>query len=68
MSYGKAFKQARLNHNYTQKQIAKFLEITEQAYQNYEYGMRIPRLDVLIKLADFFKIGVVGFVGGIFHN
>ena len=42
----------------TQKQMAEFLEITEQAYQNYEYGKIKPNFDSLIALADFFDVSV----------
>ena len=36
----------------TQKQVANDVGITEVAYQNYEYGKRLPRMDVAQRLAS----------------
>lgn len=47
----------------TQKQMAEFLGIAPNAYQNYEYGKREPNLDTLISIADFFEISLDELVG-----
>lgn len=48
----------RLDHNYTQTQIGEKLNISRQAYSNYETGKRIPDLDILIKIADIYHISL----------
>jgi len=51
-------KEVRNTKGVTQKFMAEFLGITEQAYQKYEYAMREPNHKVTIKLADFFDVSV----------
>ena len=46
----------RSDHNYTQAQISDKLNISRQAYSNYETGKRIPDLDILIRIADIYHI------------
>lgn len=46
----------RLDNNYTQKQIAEMLNLSRQAYSNYETGKRIPDLDLLIRIADIYSV------------
>ena len=41
-------KRLRTDHDYTQTKIAKMLNISRQAYSNYETGNRSPDLDMLI--------------------
>ena len=46
----------RTDHDYTQTQIAERLNISRQAYSNYETGNRIPDLDILIRIADIYHV------------
>ena len=46
----------RTDHGYTQTQIAERLNISRQAYSNYETGKRIPDLDILIRIADIYHV------------
>lgn len=46
----------RLDHNYTQQQLGKMLNLSRQAYSNYETGKRIPDIDLLIRLADIYGV------------
>lgn len=46
----------RTDHDYTQTQIAERLNISRQAYSNYETGKRIPDLDILIRIADIYHV------------
>ena len=46
----------RTYHDYTQTQIAERLNISRQAYSNYETGKRIPDLDILIRIADIYHV------------
>ena len=44
--------------NYTQSYVADCLGITQQAYANYERGVRQPDNTMLKKLADLFGVSV----------
>lgn len=46
----------RKSYKYTQKQIASKLNISRQAYSNYERGKRIPDISMLIRLADIYSV------------
>ena len=46
----------RSDHDYTQAQISDKLNISRQAYSNYETGKRIPDLDILIRIADIYHV------------
>ena len=46
----------RTDHDYTQTQIGAKLNISRQAYSNYETGNRIPDLDILIRIADLYHV------------
>ena len=46
----------RTDHNYTQAQIGEQLNISRQAYSNYENGKRIPDIDMLIRIADIYEV------------
>lgn len=42
----------------TQCQVAIYCDITEKAYQNYELNTREPRLEILIRIADLYKVSL----------
>ena len=44
-------KAARVQSGKTQTQVANEIGVTEVAYQKYEYGERVPRADVAIRIA-----------------
>ena len=56
-------KELREEKGLTQKQAAKYLSMQQQTYQRYERGRREPRIDMLIKLADYFDVSVDYLVG-----
>ena len=56
-------KQLRVDKNLTQKQVAEILEIKEVSFQRFEYEIRRPGLDTLIKLADYFGVSLDYLVG-----
>ena len=56
-------KKFRQEKNMTQKEIANFLNLQVQTYQNYELGKRQPDIQTLIKLADFYKVTLDELVG-----
>lgn len=48
----------RLNNNKTQKDIADYLGLTEQAIAYYEKGKRTPKPETWRALADYFDVSV----------
>lgn len=42
----------------TQKDLAKFLNCSQQVYSNYELGQRDIPTDILICLAEFYKTNI----------
>ena len=46
----------RTENNYTQEQISEKLNISRQAYSNYETGKRIPDIDMPIRIADIYEV------------
>lgn len=48
----------REDNDIKQKEIAAYLNCSQQAYSNYELGTREIPSDALIKLADFYKTNV----------
>lgn len=63
MFFSSRLKSIRTSKKLTQKQLANFLGITENAYQNYEYGKREPDIAGLITLADYFDVSLDYLVG-----
>lgn len=49
-------KDLRLKNKNTQKDLAKYLNVSEQAIAYYEQGKREPKLETWQKLASFFKV------------
>ena len=55
MEYLKAL---RTQKGVSQQTVADYLEITRQAYSNYENGNREPDYETLLKLAEYFGTSV----------
>ncbi|MEE1280567.1 MAG: helix-turn-helix transcriptional regulator [Oscillospiraceae bacterium] len=51
-------KQCRKEKGFTQAQVAIYCDITEKAYQNYELMTREPKLEILVRIADLFKVSL----------
>ncbi|MBQ3134090.1 MAG: helix-turn-helix transcriptional regulator [Clostridia bacterium] len=56
-------KRCRKEKGLTQGQVAIYCDITEKAYQNYELMTREPKVEILIRLADFFGVSLDYLVG-----
>lgn len=52
----KRIKDLREDNDLYQKDVANYLNITQQQYSLYELGIREIPLDLLIKLAKFYKV------------
>ena len=48
----------REDNNHTQKEMAKYLNCSQQVYSNYELGQRDIPTDILIKLSKFYNVSV----------
>ena len=51
----KRIRELREDNDLTQKQIAKYLNCSQQVYSNYELGQRDIPTAVLIALAKYYK-------------
>lgn len=52
----KRIRDLREDNNYTQKELSKILNCSQQVYSNYELGQRDIPTDILIKLAKFYNV------------
>ena len=62
-NFGEHLKEMRISFNYTQKQVASNIGITERKYQRYEANDQRPSFDILISLADFYNVSLDYLVG-----
>lgn len=51
-------KQLRLEQHKTQKEVGEAVGLSDRAIAHYEKGIREPKLETWIKLADFFGVSV----------
>ncbi len=63
MTCKERIKELRISKGLTQKQLAKETVISERGIQNYELGERVPTLQALIALADYFDVSLDYLVG-----
>lgn len=56
MSFAKTLKYLRENKELTQEQLAEKLEMSKSAISMYERGKRVPDLETLELIADFFNV------------
>ena len=56
-------KELRTESKKTQTQVAKELNITQRAYSYYETGKNEPSIDLLIDIANYYKIPIDILVG-----
>ncbi len=51
-------RQCRNDAELTQMQVAVYCDITENTYQNYELMTRVPKLEILIRIAEYFQVSL----------
>ena len=56
-------KQCRKEKEFTQQEFVIYCDITEKAYQNYELMMRIPKLEILLRIANLYGVSLDYLVG-----
>lgn len=54
----KNFRGIREDNDLKQKDIAKYLNVSQNTYSQYETGVISLTAEVLIKLADYYKVSV----------
>ena len=57
----------REDRDLKQRQLAEYLNCSQQVYSNYELGQRDIPTDILIKLSAFYKVSV-DYILGISEN
>lgn len=62
-TFGERLKQLRVDKSLTQKDMAEYLNIATNAYQNYEYNKREMNIKTLTILADYFDVSVDYLIG-----
>lgn len=63
-----ALKKLRIEHGYTQKDMAKMLGISQPAYANYERGVRQADYETLSRLAEIFAVSIDYLLGREFQE
>ena len=63
----KRIRDLREDGDFTQKEMAKALNCSQQVYSNYELGQRDIPTDILIKLSAFYNVSV-DYILGISDN
>lgn len=53
----------RRSRGLTQVELASELGLSLRGYQNYEFGLREPKLSMMIALADFYDLSLDELVG-----
>ena len=56
--YFKRIEDLRIDHDYTQEQVAKHLNLAREVYRRYEKGTRSIPVDCLIGLAQLYNTSV----------
>ncbi|MBP5262528.1 MAG: helix-turn-helix transcriptional regulator [Clostridiales bacterium] len=49
-------RELREEHELKQRQVAAYLQCSQQVYSNYELGQRDIPTDILIKLSNFYSV------------
>lgn len=63
-TFSDILRQLRTEHGFTQKEIAKHLNISPASYSLYETGKREPKYEILEEIANFFNVSVGYLVSG----
>ncbi len=58
MEFSEKLKLMRKESNLTQEELAQKLHITRQAVSNYEQGRGYPSIEILVSIAELFKVSL----------
>lgn len=53
----------RKKGGYTQREVSIYCDVTERSYQGYELGTHEPKISILIRIAEFYKVSIDYLVG-----
>ncbi len=56
-------KQLRIEHKLTLEQFGEVFSVTKQTTSRWEKGDRLPQIDVITDIADYFNVSVDYLVG-----
>lgn len=59
----KRLKKCRDKTGLPQIKVAIYCDITERTYQNYELGIREPKVSILMRIARFYDVSIDYLVG-----
>ena len=62
-NYGEYLRHERTIRNLSQAQVAKAIDISQQAISYYEKNINIPAIDIVERLADFYEISIDELIG-----
>lgn len=62
LEFAHKFKELRLEHHYTQKEVANLLGVKPTTVSAWELGNNTPRLDMVEKISDLFDTDIDYFV------
>lgn len=62
--FTKRIKDLREDNDLYQKEVAEYLEITQQQYSLYEKGLRLMPMDLVKKLARYYNVDM-NYIAGI---
>lgn len=63
MSFGNNLEKLRKENKVSQAKLGEVLGITQQMVSNYEKDSSQPNIELLVKIADFFKVSIDALVG-----
>lgn len=55
-------KELRLQHNYTQKYVSCYLNMSRGGYAQYEIDARTPSIEMLLKLSQLYQVSIDSFI------
>lgn len=61
--FARRLKQLRISHQLTQKQLATYLDVTQNAIFNWENGKREPNAEMVERIAEYFKVSCPDIMG-----
>lgn len=61
-------RKCRKDAELTQMQVAVYCDITEKTYQNYELMTREPKLEILVRIAEYFNVSLDYLTGRTDHK
>jgi transcriptional regulator with XRE-family HTH domain len=57
-TFGQKLRKLRTERNKMQKEVAIDLSVSKTCYSSYENDIRMPGIEMLIKIADYYKVSI----------